>query len=221
MMTTIRVAIVEDHQSIIDGYLYRLQDAEGLEVVGVTHYGEEVETLLEEKLVDILILDAQIPTSATNLSPYPILLLMPQLLETYPQLNILIISMHKQRSFIEYALEAGASGYVLKDDYQTIKSIEEVLRLVAAGGIHFSREVLQPLLRERSGDQILTQRQLQVLSLCAAYPNETTAELALRLNVAHSTVRNLLSQSYLRLGIRSRNAAITEAHRRGLILLQE
>ena len=220
-MKTIRVAIVEDHQSIIDGYMYRLQDAEGIEVVGVTYFGEEVEALLDDREVDILILDAQIPASKTNSSSYPILLLIPQLLETYPQLNIIIISMHKQRSFIEYALEAGATGYILKDDYQTIESLAEVLRVVAAGGIHISRSLLQLLLRGQSGQQILTQRQLQVLSLCAAYPNETTTELAQRLNVAHSTVRNLLSQSYLRLDVRSRNAAITEAHRRGLILLQE
>jgi len=217
MTETIRVAIVEDHQSIIDGYMYRLQDAEDIEVVGATYYGEEVEALLEEHQVDILILDAQIPTSATNHAPYPILNLMPHLLESYPQLFILIISMHKQRTFVEYTLEAGASGYLLKDDFQSIESLAAVLRLIAAGNLHFSRSIHQQLLRRHAENRILTPRQLQVLSLCAAYPNETTAELAKRLDVAHSTLRNLLSQAYLRLGVRSRNSAVTEARLLGLI----
>ena len=60
-------------------------------------------------------------------------------------------------------------------------------------------------------------RQLEALSLCAAYPEATTAELADRLGVAHSTLRNLLSGAYLRLNVRSRTAAVAKAQRLGLI----
>ena len=60
-------------------------------------------------------------------------------------------------------------------------------------------------------------RQLEALSLCAAYPDATTAELAGMLGVAHSTLRNLLSGAYLRLNVRSRTAAVAKAKRLGLI----
>jgi len=221
MTATIRVAIVDDHQSIIDGYLYRLQNAKDIEVVGTTYYGEEIEPLLAKHAVNVLLLDAQIPTSNSNSASYPVFMELPKLIETYPQVHVIIISVHIQRSFIKYALEAGASGYVIKNDYQTIESLEAVIRSVAVGGVHFSRQGLLPLLNERSKEGVLTQRQLQALSLCAAYPNKTTAELAQKLNVAHSTMRNLLSGAYLRLGVRSRSAAVAEARRREIILLQE
>lgn len=221
MAATIRVAIVDDHQSIIDGYLFRLQNAKDIDVVGSTHYGEGIEPLLANHVVNVLLLDAQIPTSNTNPASYPVFLILPKLIETYPQLHVLIISIHNQRSFIKYALEAGASGYVIKDDYQTIESIDAVIRSIAGGGVHISRGALQSLFDERSMEELLTQRQIEALSLCAAFPNETTAELAQRLNIAHSTMRNILSGSYLRLGVRSRSAAVAEARRRRIILVQE
>jgi DNA-binding NarL/FixJ family response regulator len=55
------------------------------------------------------------------------------------------------------------------------------------------------------------------LSLLAAYPNLTTAEAALQLKVANSTVRNILSGAYLRLEVQNRTAAIAKARQRGLL----
>jgi len=72
-----------------------------------------------------------------------------------------------------------------------------------------------------SEDSPLTARQLQALSLCAAYPDATTGELADMLGVAHSTLRNLLSEAYLRLDVRNRTAAIEQARKMGLIAVHE
>jgi DNA-binding CsgD family transcriptional regulator len=63
----------------------------------------------------------------------------------------------------------------------------------------------------------LTPRQLELLSLCAAYPDLSTAELAQKMSVSNSTVRNLLSSAYLRLNVHSRTAAIEKARDLGLI----
>ncbi len=73
------------------------------------------------------------------------------------------------------------------------------------------------MLKHKAGDAPLTPRQQQALSLAAAYPDHTSAELALRLGVAQSTARNLLSGAYLRLGVRSRAAAVAKARHLGLI----
>lgn len=219
MGSPIHVAIVEDHQSIIDGYVFRLQKAPGIEVVGFSYYGESIEALLAKHSVDVLLLDAHIPTAADNPSPFPVLVLLPKLLERYPEMRTLVITMHNSRSFIEHAMESGASGYVMKNDYNAIENLDSVIRSIASGGVYFSQEVSQILLNNWGEGNELSPRQRDALALCAAYPNETTAVLAQRLGIADSTMRNLLSGAYLKLGARNRTAALEEAHRRGYLLL--
>jgi DNA-binding CsgD family transcriptional regulator len=64
---------------------------------------------------------------------------------------------------------------------------------------------------------MLTPRQLEALSLCASHPDGETGLLANQLGVTGSTLRNLLSNSYLRLGVRTRAAAIAKAHQLGIL----
>ena len=68
-----------------------------------------------------------------------------------------------------------------------------------------------------TGNELLTPRQLEVLSLCAAYPDASTSDLAQMMTISNSTVRNLLSSVYLRLGVHSRTAAVEKARERGLV----
>jgi DNA-binding NarL/FixJ family response regulator len=89
--------------------------------------------------------------------------------------------------------------------------------MIASGGVYFSREAHKIIMRQASSSQLLSPRQLEVLSLCAAYPEKTTAELADMLTVAHATVRNILSVLYMRLGVRGRTAALVKARELGLI----
>jgi len=213
------VAILENHQGIIDGYQFRLGSSPDIEIVSSATYGEALEPMLAQTPVDVLILDVHVPTSHTNLNPYPILHLIPRLLEAYPNLVILVISMHNQRKLIEAVMAAGASGYVLKDDQATIRDLPSVIRSIAGGGIHLSYSAYQQLTRGQNNleDQALTPRQLEVLSLCAAYPDASTAELGSKLFIANSTFRNLLSEVYLKLNVRTRSAAIAKAHQVGLL----
>jgi two-component system nitrate/nitrite response regulator NarL len=217
MAEKIRVAILDDHQSIIDGYLYRLVKAPEIEVAATGRYGEELEPMLSRHRIDVLLLDVMAPTAADNDNPYPILYLVPKLLQRYPHLTILIISMHAQRVLIKSMVEAGVSGYILKDDQAVIRELAAVVRSVAQGGICFSRPVHDLLLKDQAAEPVLTARQSEVLSLLAAYPNLTTAEAARQLQVAHSTVRNLLSGAYLRLEVHNRTAAIAKARQQGLL----
>jgi DNA-binding CsgD family transcriptional regulator len=95
------------------------------------------------------------------------------------------------------------------------------VRSIAGGGIHFSQQAHQHLLKHMPNEARPSSRQLEALSLCATYPDATTAELADRLGVAHSTLRNLLSGAYLRLNVRSRTAAVAKARQLGLITPRE
>lgn len=211
------MAILDDHQSIIDGYLYRLSQAADTEVVATATFAEDFEALLKSHTLDVLIVDIFVPTSASNSSPYPILHAIPKWLQIYPHLAVLVISMFNRRTLIKSVVEAGASGYILKDDKPLIQELGSIVRSIASGGIHFSQQAHHHLVRHMPEEPRPSGRQLEALSLCAAYPEATTAQLADRLGVAHSTLRNLLSGAYLRLNVRSRTAAVAKAQRLGLI----
>jgi two-component system, NarL family, nitrate/nitrite response regulator NarL len=217
MHAPIQVAILDDHQSIIDGYLHRLSDTPELEVIATAAFGNELEPLLAQHAVDVLLLDVGVPMAADDPNPYPILHLIPHLLHKYPALHVLVISMHNRRVLIKAVMEAGASGYILKDDRETIRELGAVIRTVAKGGVHFSQQALRHFLKNDTEAALLTIRQLEVLSLCAAHPDASTAEIAQWLKVADSTVRNLLSGTYRRLDVHSCAAAVAKARQLGLI----
>lgn len=219
MQNKIRVTILDDHQSIVDGYRFRLGSVPQIEVAATIGYGEDLEPALKEHHTDVLLLDVNVPTSKNNPSPYPIHHVIPALLQHYPDLVVLVISMHAERGIIRAVMEGGASGYILKDDQRTIQDLGNVILSVAGGGIYLSEKAHRIYMKNRDAarEEPLTGRQMEALSLCAAYPNSTTNELAQIMHVANSTVRNLLSGSYLRLGVHTRAAAIAKARQLGLI----
>ena len=219
METTVRVTILDDHQSIVDGYTSRLSKVPQIEVVATLAYGEDLEPSLQKHTTDVLILDVNVPLSNENPNPYPILHIIPDLLQRYPNLAILVISMHAERGIIRAVMESGASGYILKEDRGTIQELGSVILSVVNGGIYLSDRAQNTYMKNRDAarEEPLTGRQMEALSLCAAYPDRTTSELAHMMSVANSTVRNLLSGAYLRLGVRTRAAAIAKARQLGLI----
>lgn len=215
----VRVAILDDHQSIIDGYLYRLSKQPEIDVVATATYGEELESLLKAHPADVLLLDVSVRSSAENPNPFPILHVVPRLLQKYPNLAILVISMFAEPGLMRSIVEAGASGYVLKDDQSAFRELGNIVLSVAHGGIYFSKKAHNLYLQADAlnGEEMLTPRQLEVISLCAAYPDASTADLAEMMAISNSTVRNLLSSVYLRLGVHSRTAAVEKAREMGLV----
>jgi len=216
----IHVAILDDHQSILDGYQFRLRQVSDIEVVGTSGTAEEFESLLADRTPDVILLDVFVPISSKNPNPFPILQFIPRWLQLYPRLSILVVSMYSIRTLVKAVMEAGASGFILKNDQASIQELGSIIRSVASGGIHFSKQAHQLLLKQDSESPLLTTRQLQALSLCAAYPDATTDDLAEKMDVANSTVRNLLSGAYLRLDVHTRTAAIAKARQLGLITPQ-
>jgi DNA-binding NarL/FixJ family response regulator len=216
----IRVLILDDHQSIVDGYLYRLGTSSGFEIIGTLMYGEDLDETLHESPADVLLLDINVPTARENPNPYPIIHTIANLLQQYPDLYIIVISMYAERGLIRSVMEAGASGYILKDDQASIRDLANVIRTVASGGIYFSQKahnLYAKYFSTNGSDELLTHRQRELLSLCAAYPDWSSAELAKTLALSNSTVRNLLSNAYLRLEVHTRAAAIARARQIGLI----
>jgi two-component system nitrate/nitrite response regulator NarL len=219
MSQKIRVSILDDHQSIIDGYSFRLSTQPEIQVVATANYGDELEPMLARNPTDVLLLDVTVPTSPHRLDPYPILHVIPRLLQIYDDLSILVISMHAQRALISAVMEAGASGYIFKDDQPSIRQLGAIVLSVTKGGIYLSHKAHMLMMKRQSDGlgPLLTTRQTEALSVCAAYPEDTSANLAKRMGIANSTMRNLLSGSYIRLNVRNRATAITKARQLGLI----
>lgn len=215
----VRVAILDDHQSIIDGFVYRLGSTPEIEVVGTATVGEELESLLSKHPADVLLLDLSVRTAQDNPNPFPVLHTIPKLLQRYPNLNVLVISMFAEPGLMRLLIEAGASGYILKDDQGAFRDLGNIVLSVAHGGVFFSKKAHSLYMQAESvenGDK-LTPRQMEVISLCAAYPDASTADLAEMMSISNSTVRNLLSSVYLRLGVHSRTAAVEKAREMGMI----
>jgi two-component system response regulator NreC len=212
----IRVAILDDHQSIIDGLSYRLSMTPRIQIVGTATYAEDLEPMLSDNDIDVLLLDVSVPNSPADHNPYPVLHVIPHLLKKFPKLNILIISMFTQHSLIDALVNTGISGYVFKDDQESIQEMDKIVERIANGGIYFSQGAYWDA-RENPADSLLTERQLEALSLSASRPDGDTITLAGTLGITGSTMRNLLSGAYLRLGVRTRAAAIAKAQQLGIL----
>lgn len=218
MAQWLRVMVLEDHQATVDGYRYRLDKEPDLEVVATAMYGEELEPILaQSQPVHVLILDIQVPNSESDKERYPILHMIPKLLRKYPDLKILTVSMYKQAALIKAIMDAGASGYILKDDRETYQMLASVVRSVAVGGIHMSKEAYEQFMRKTARKSQLSPRQEEILYLCASYPGWSSDQIGNELGLSGATVRNILSQVYTKLGVKSRAAAIERAKEFGLI----
>jgi len=217
--TNVKVAIFEDHLSIVDGYLYRFSMEPKIQVVATIFFGEELEPTLAQHQVDVLLLAIQVPVSKFNPNPYPVLHSVSSIIQNHPNINILAISMYTEAVLIRALVDAGISGYIYKNDYASIKQLSRIIFRIANGETYFSAAAYQHIHPKESGKThpILSHRQIEVMSLCASYPDESTVELAARLGVAGSTVRNLLSNAYVRLGIHTRAAAIAKVIKMGLL----
>ncbi len=215
MSAGIKVAILDDHQSIVDGYIYRLS-APDCEIVGMAIYGEDIENILAEGRPNVLILDVNVHSSPKNPNSYPILPFVRTTLQKYPDLKILAISMLTAGALIEALVEAGIRGYIFKDDENSIRQLCQVITNIANGGVYFSPGAWEKV-KPGHTSLILTSRQMEALSVSATYPDLTTFTLAQKLGISSSTYRNLLSSAYQRLGVSTRTAAIMRANQLGLL----
>ena len=217
MADVINLAILEDHQATIDGYIHRLSSNPNIKIAGTCLFSQCMKALLIDRVVDMLILDINVPISEENRNIQPIHQFLTELKSNFPDLMILVISMHSQRAMIKSILEAGTSGYILKDDYDSIRNLGKIIETLADGGSFMSNRVRDIFFNGKADDMTLTPRELEVLSVCAAYPDEPTANLAERLEIANPTVRNFLHKIYLKLQVHGRAAAILKAQEMGLI----
>lgn len=170
----ITLAMVDDHQIVIDGLMSLLKGHDGFQLIFATTDPTTVMASLETKPVDILLTDVMMPSLPGNE-------LAKKVKQRFPNIKILALSMSGQGDLVnEMISEADISGYVLKNigKQELIKAIEKI----ATGGIYFGEEVVNELERtsERKKQNIeahLTDREIEIIRLIEKeYNNKQIAE---------------------------------------------
>ena len=201
-MNKLRIILAEDHETIRDGLKLLVNSRSDMEVVGEADNGRTALQLAEEFSPDVVVMDISMPElnglQATK-----------KLKDKSPQVKVLILTRHSEPGYLQELLQAGASGYVLKQS----KS-EELIRsilAVAAGQTYLDPAITEKVVTQlRESGQVtrkapnanLTAREADVLRLIAlGYVNK---EVAARLNLSIKTVEAHKSNAMNKMGMKSR-----------------
>ena len=197
----IRVLLAED-QAMVRGALSALLGLESdIDVVGSAADGEEAWRLLQSLKPDLLVTDIEMP-GLTGLE-------LAQRVQRHDLARkVVIVTTFARAGFLRRALDAGVSGYLLKD--APAENLAEALRKVHRGGRAIDPELA---VEAWSESDPLNDRERQVLRL--AGEGLAAGDIATRLNLSHGTVRNYLSEAIGKLGVGNRIEAYRLARQKG------
>ena len=227
-MAPIRVMVVEDQPKILRSQLKLLQDSPEVEIVGTALSGEAALDELGRVTPDVILCDLGLPRmSGIDLTR--------EVKARWPGVEVLIFTIFDEEEKVLGAVQAGASGYLLKG--APVEKIVEAIRDVKDGG-----SVIQPSLARRllaafhvkedpgaepaappeqpvkGAKSVLTTREIEILRLIAK--GLSNNEAASVLNLSRATVRTHLEHIYQKLEVTNRVEAVTEGIRKGLIAVE-
>jgi DNA-binding NarL/FixJ family response regulator len=210
----IRLLIADDHPVVRDGLSGMFARDPGFEVVGEAADGAAAVRLARTLRPDVILMDLRMP----GLDGVGALAELARLGSTA---RVLVLTTYDTDSYVLPAIEAGATGYLLKDAPRA-----ELLRAVRAAargeGVLSPTVATRLMTRVRApsaqplSTQPLSQREFEVLELIAA--GNTNREAAARLLISEATVKTHLLSIYAKLGVSDRAAAVAEAFHRGLLV---
>jgi DNA-binding NarL/FixJ family response regulator len=205
---TIRLIIADDHPVVRDGLSSMFARETGFEVLAEASDGAEAVKLAQALHPDVILMDLRMPgmdglTAITELARRGV------------TSRVLVLTTYDTDSYVLPAIEAGATGYMLKDAPRA--ELLHAVRAVANGQAVLSPAVTARLMsRVRTpGTGPLSQRELEVLELVAG--GGTNRDAAARLFITEATVKTHLLNIYAKLGVSDRAAAVAEAFNRGLL----
>lgn len=211
----IQILIADDHQIFLDGLISLLEAETDIEVVLTARNGREVLTLLKTETPDLILMDINMPVmnglEATR-----------KVVADHPEVKVMMLTMHDRADYITQMIQAGASGYLLKNSSR--KDLLEGIRTVGQGGTYFSHEVTQAVMDSyrtqakqatQRAEVALTPRETEVLKLIAT--ECTTAEVAERLFISPHTVESHRKNLLAKLGKKNTAGLAAEAVRLGLV----
>lgn len=215
-----RVLVVDDHTLVRRGTREILERRSEVEVVGEAASGEQGVELAGQLNPDVVLMDLGMPgmggVEATR-----------RIKQRWPQINVLVLTVHDDDQYLFEAIRAGASGYLLKDVRE--QELIDAVVAVGAGGAVLQPELTRKLvaglrLGEGHHEQQppigpLTDRELEVLRLVAG--GRSNREVSESLGVSVRTVETHLRHVYRKLGVSSRTEAAVAALRRSWLSLND
>lgn len=219
-----RIAIIDDHQLFREGMKRILEFEEEFEVVAEGADGSEALSIVEEHRPDIVIMDINMPNingvEATK-----------QLIETYPDTKVVVLSIHDDENYVMRVLQTGATGYLLKE--MDADTLIEAVKIVAEGGSYLHPKVTHNLIREyrrlasEKGENkerkrevrwplhLLTRRECEVLQLLA--DGKSNRGIGEALYISEKTVKNHVSNILQKLNVNDRTQAVVVAIKNGWV----
>jgi DNA-binding NarL/FixJ family response regulator len=209
MNRTITVLLVDDHHLVRSGFRKLLEDDAALSVVGEAGNGAEAIKLAEELKPDVVVMDMAMP----ELDGVQAIL---EIRRRHPKVEVLVLSMYGEDSYVRNAFQAGARGYLLKSalDMDLAAAVKAV-----AGGRQYCGQGVKPPKRDSTDlddpMERLTQRERQVLQLIAQA--RSSKEIANILNLSVNTVNVHRTNLMATLNLHSTAELVLFAVRKGLI----
>lgn len=210
-MSPIRLMIVDDHPVVRDGLRGMLDADPDLEVVGEASDGAAALDMVDALRPDVILMDLRMPRLGGAAA-------IRALAERGADARVLVLTTYDTDSDVVPALEAGATGYLLKDAPRD--ELVRAIRAAASGKTVLAPSVAARLVSQlRAPDQeALSDRELEVLTLIAR--GETNRGAAARLFISEATVKTHLLHIYAKLGVNDRAAAVAVGYERGLLVPQ-
>ncbi|WP_295119756.1 response regulator transcription factor [uncultured Leifsonia sp.] len=204
----IRILIADDHPVVRAGIRALLDGEPDLEVVGEAAGADEAVALASASGPDLVLMDLQFADGPRGVEATRRIRALP----SAP--HVLVLTNYDTDTDILSAIEAGASGYLLKD--APPDELVAAVRAAAAGESALAPVIASRLMeRMRSPQVTLSVRELEVLELVAE--GASNAEIGARLHIADATVKSHLVHIFTKLGVASRTAAVNAARSQGML----
>ena len=207
MNQKVSVVLIEDHLLVRQGVRSVLEASGETEVVAEAGSAEEGLELLGTTKCQVVILDLSLPGQNG-------LWCAARVRELYPQLPVLILSLHTQRSVVLDGVKAGARGFVAKS--APADELLAAVRTLAAGGSYFDANTTPAVLALMRGEETnetgLSTREDQILRLvCQGLSNQLIAQ---QMNLSLSSIKNHIRQLFTRFGVSDRSALVSACQSR-------
>ncbi len=210
MDSLIRVAIADDHEMVLNGVKGIIQGFGGFSIDIVASDGKELyeKLLAAEELPDLVVMDISMPVWNGYDTLDAIRL-------KWPELKVLILTMHKHEVAIIKMYKAGANGYLLKNSPP--KELLKAIRAILDTGLYFSELASRTLYHKLHSDIVvtLTDKEIQLLKYC--HTDLTYKEIADKMNVSERSVAGYINSLFDKLNVKSRSGLIVCGIQMGII----